>query len=315
MKIVASEHAANPDGKRLTSTYDAARQRTRLVTPGGGRTTYSYDAASRLTRVINPQGERTTLLYDAAGRQTRTTLGNSTSTSSTYDGTGRTTRVFHRKSAGTLILATTYTYDKADNRTGFKESDGDRVTYLYDKTNQLTGRVAGATLGLKQHSGVHTCLSVPKNRRSLAPANGEKMLHRDETSKNGPSVMKSDVGWGSSTHPSRPVAGPLLSSSSFASDPIFNDHYFRATLTGMTAPVLWQSNSSIQASPAQATPTSKHPCTLAPRNHTFPAFQTNPAREIGTCAPDRQCQSEEPSVSAQPLSSLWTTFATCSFTI
>jgi YD repeat-containing protein len=76
MKTVASEHAANPDGKRLTSTYDAA---------------------------------------------------------------GRTTRVFHRKSAGTLILATTYAYDKADNRTGFKESDGDRVTYLYDKTNQLTG--------------------------------------------------------------------------------------------------------------------------------------------------------------------------------
>jgi RHS repeat-associated protein len=130
---------ANPDGKRLTSTYDAARQRTRLVAPGGGRTSYSYDAASRLTRVINPQGERTTLVYDAAGRQTRTTLGNSTSTSTTYDAAGRTTRVFHRKSAGALILATTYAYDKADNRTGFKGSDGDRVTYLYDKTNQLTG--------------------------------------------------------------------------------------------------------------------------------------------------------------------------------
>jgi hypothetical protein len=40
------------------------------------------------------------------------------------------------------------------------------------------------------------------------------------------------------------------------------------------------------------TPTTAHPCTLAPRNHKSPAFQTTPARQIGTCALNRQCRTQ-----------------------
>ena len=51
---------------------------------------------------------------------------------------GRLTRLANFTSVGTMISSFDYAYDNVGNRTGVVESDGDRVTWSYDNTYQLT---------------------------------------------------------------------------------------------------------------------------------------------------------------------------------
>ena len=106
-----------------------------------------YDAAQRTTRVVNPQGARTTFGYDAADRRTFKKLGNSARASFTYDNADRLTRLVNIKSSGVTISAFNYKYDNVTNRTGVVEATGDRVTWTYDATYQLTH---------EKRSGVHS---------------------------------------------------------------------------------------------------------------------------------------------------------------
>ena len=154
--------AIEPDGRSITSIYDAASQRTVAIDPVG-RTSFSFDGAGRLTGVNNPYGERTTLLYDPAGRQIGQQSPNGTSNNTVYDSAGRPIQieaVVHlvdwydltddqwslMKVDGWSILPVsdpamllaTYIYDPVGNRTSSVELTGDRVSWSYDPTNQLS---------------------------------------------------------------------------------------------------------------------------------------------------------------------------------
>jgi YD repeat-containing protein len=66
-------------------------------------------------------------------------LANGTRASFSYDNGNQITRVANIGTGATTISSYSYRYDPAGNRTSVLESDASRVTWLYDKTNQLTG--------------------------------------------------------------------------------------------------------------------------------------------------------------------------------
>jgi RHS repeat-associated protein len=130
--------AVNPAGKRISYSLDAATQRTLMFEPGGGRFSYLWDAAGQGRALVNPEGQRTTWNRDAAGRVTSHLLANTVRASYSLDADDRLTRLVNITSGGTTISAFAYTLDKVGNRLGVVEANGDRVTWNYDKTYQLT---------------------------------------------------------------------------------------------------------------------------------------------------------------------------------
>jgi RHS repeat-associated protein len=129
---------AHPGDKRVSYAYDAVGRRSWMIEPDGGRFTYTHGAAGRLAFLLNPQGQRTSFTVDALGRETRKELANGCVTTQVYDSAGRLTGVTNRKSTGDTISGFAYAYDKAGNRIGVVQANGDRTTWAYDKTYQLT---------------------------------------------------------------------------------------------------------------------------------------------------------------------------------
>jgi YD repeat-containing protein len=127
-----------PAGKTITYAYDAVGNRSTLNDPDGGVTTYSYDSRNLLAGLVNPFGERTTWVYDALGRVTTMTHGNGSLAQHDYDAAGRLTALRNLKSDASVISIFTYSYDAVGNRRGAAEANGDRVTWSYDPTYQLT---------------------------------------------------------------------------------------------------------------------------------------------------------------------------------
>jgi YD repeat-containing protein len=131
--------AALPSTQRLTYTFDSVGQRNYLVAPTGGRFTTAYDVAQRITNVQHPEGDRTSFVFDNASRRTARYLANGTRASFTYDNANELTRLANLGGGPTTISSFTYRYDPAGDRIGVVEADASRVTWLYDKTYQLTG--------------------------------------------------------------------------------------------------------------------------------------------------------------------------------
>ena len=128
----------NPEGLRLTYSYDAASQRKYLIEPEGARFTYVFDAIGRTSYVTNPQAQRATYSYDAASRVTGTHFANTTRASYLYDNANRLLRVANLTSTNTTLSSFVYAYDGVGNRKHVVEVTGNRVTWLYDNTYQLT---------------------------------------------------------------------------------------------------------------------------------------------------------------------------------
>jgi len=128
----------NPAGLRLTYAYDALGQRSYLIEPEGLRFTYVYDVAGRISRLTNPQSQITTWSYDSASRVTGIRLANATRASYAYDDADRLLRLANLGTAGATLSSFRYTYDGVGNRTRVVEANGDRVTWSYDNTYQLT---------------------------------------------------------------------------------------------------------------------------------------------------------------------------------
>jgi len=128
---------AQPGGKAVTYTLEAAGRRQAMIDPDGGRTTYSYDGANRVTSLLNPFAERTTYGFDALGGATTITLANGAVTTATFDAAGRQTGMRHSKN-GTQLQSFAYSYDNSGRRTGVVEGGGDRVTWTYDLAGKLT---------------------------------------------------------------------------------------------------------------------------------------------------------------------------------
>ena len=133
-----TESVTNPDSQTVTYNYDAVSNRTLMVDPDAGQFTYSYDNLYRVKTIQNPEGDSTSFVYDDANRPITKNLANGTRTSITYDAAGQVTNLFHLKSDNSVFSAFTYTYDKTGNRTQVVEDTGDRVTWTYDDTYQLT---------------------------------------------------------------------------------------------------------------------------------------------------------------------------------
>ena len=118
-----------------------------MVDPDGGRTTYAYNAAGRMSWLENWLNERTTWAYDNLGRSTEQQLASGSKATYTYDGAGRLVRLANFTSAGTIISSFDYSCDNVGNRATVVESNGDRVTWSYDNTYQVTR---------EQRSGAHS---------------------------------------------------------------------------------------------------------------------------------------------------------------
>ena len=127
----------SPGIQRNTSIYDAGGRRTGLITLASGRFTYVYDKDDRLTRIQNPQGDLTTYVYDAASRMTINRLANGTRASYSYDPADRILRVANITAGSATLSSFAYSYDNAGNRTRVIDASANRVTYVYDKTDQL----------------------------------------------------------------------------------------------------------------------------------------------------------------------------------
>jgi YD repeat-containing protein len=68
-----------------------------------------------------------------------------------YDAASQTTQVIQRSSAGTTLQQLDYRYDNAGNRNVMIERAGSaRVTWSYDKQNQLTGEFRTGTNAYRQ---------------------------------------------------------------------------------------------------------------------------------------------------------------------
>ena len=132
--------------RTLSYQYDPRGLRSALTDSDAGTFTYTYDQLGRLDHLLNPQGELTTFSYDADNRQTLKKLANSVRTSFTYDAAGRISQLYHLKSDNSVLDGLAYAYDHAGHRTSVLESSGDRVTWTYDATYQLTNeKRSGAT--------------------------------------------------------------------------------------------------------------------------------------------------------------------------
>ena len=137
----------SPAGLRLTYGYDAASQRKYLTEPEGARFTYSFDADGRTNYVMNPQAQRTTWSYDAASRVTGIHYANTTRTSYLHDNASRLLHVLNLSSTSTTLSSFSYALDAIGNRQRVVESNGNRVTWTYDKTYQLTNEQRSGSNG------------------------------------------------------------------------------------------------------------------------------------------------------------------------
>jgi YD repeat-containing protein len=135
----------------MTYSYDTVGLRRAVDAAGAGRFTTTFDVAGSQASERTPFGERTTFSYDNGGRRTVQRNPDGTRVSYVYDSASQTTQVIHRNAAGTTQQQLEYRYDSAGNRIVMIEGSGAaRVTWSYDKQNQLTGEYRTGTNAYRQ---------------------------------------------------------------------------------------------------------------------------------------------------------------------
>ena len=138
-------------------TYDAFGRVTKTTFPSGYIETYGYDADNNLIAKTDRKNQQITYAYDQINRLTQKTYPDSTTVNYTYDLNSRLTQVtdptgtysFTFDNLGRLTGTTTqyaflgrnfttsYSYDKASNRTGFTDPESGSTAYVYDTLNRL----------------------------------------------------------------------------------------------------------------------------------------------------------------------------------
>src|SRR5579883_1001148 len=138
--------------------YDAFGRVTTTTFPSGLIEQYSYDNVGNLTSKTDRRNQLIQYTYDWSNRLTKKSYPDTSAVNYTYDLDSRLTQVsdptgtysFTFDNMGRLIGTTTsytflpgrnfttsYTYDKASNRTGFTDPEGGSTTYVYDTLNRL----------------------------------------------------------------------------------------------------------------------------------------------------------------------------------
>jgi RHS repeat-associated protein len=138
-------------------TYDAFGRVTRTTFPSGYIETYGYDANNNLTGKTDRKNQLITYTYDQLNRLMQKAYPNTTAVNYTYDNDSRLTQVsdptgtyqFTFDNMGRLTNTTTsytfvarnfttsYSYNKASNRTGFTDPENGTTSYVYDTLNRL----------------------------------------------------------------------------------------------------------------------------------------------------------------------------------
>ncbi len=126
----------DPDGRKIEYIYDAASNRTSVIT-ASGTVNYIFDTRNRLDQVIEDGVITADYDYDAVSNLVRTTLANGTQEIRSYDDLNRLKYLENHK-GDTILSSYSYTLDKVGNRTKVVEQDGRTVDYIYDDLYRLT---------------------------------------------------------------------------------------------------------------------------------------------------------------------------------
>lgn len=145
------------NGRTTTFDHDTLGRRISRTTPSGRTSSWTYDAAGQRSTLIS-SGRKLTFEYDAAGRERSCHIGETTTLDSTFDAVGRLTEQ-EVTSAGRSIQSRAYLYRADGNLTGiddqlfgtrhFDLDAAGRVTavhahrwtehYAYDEAGNQTG--------------------------------------------------------------------------------------------------------------------------------------------------------------------------------
>ncbi|GAB2995747.1 hypothetical protein GCM10023080_072530 [Streptomyces pseudoechinosporeus] len=145
------------NGRTVAYTYDELSRRMGRMTPSGASSSWTYDAAGNRTGMVS-SGRPIDFTYDRAGRELTRTIGETLALTHTYDPLGRLTAQATTTSGGQAVQHRAYTYRADgnllgidDHLSGSRRFDLDAVgrvtavhaanwteTYAYDETGNQT---------------------------------------------------------------------------------------------------------------------------------------------------------------------------------
>lgn len=161
----------DPEGRWLQYTYNAAGQRSSMVSHLGHRLDYFYDAVGRLESISDETGtEIVRYHYDAAGRLERKDLQNGVYTLYGYDAASQLTSLVNYRPDDSVLSRFLYTYDTRGRRTSMTTLEG-VWHYEYDALGQLTAWTA------PNGRRVDYEYDAAGNRKKLTDNNGSVVLY------------------------------------------------------------------------------------------------------------------------------------------
>jgi len=160
----------NPDGTRVTNTYDRPGNLASVTDQAGNVVQYTYDAANQLRTVVqlsspNTGNNTNTYGYDSDSNLISLSDANGHTTQNTWD-------LLYQLTAKTLpdgSLTEKRQYDTAGNLTSLTHFSGNTTTYTYDPLNRLLSRVSDPTLNEPTVSFTYTATG---QRATMTDASG-----------------------------------------------------------------------------------------------------------------------------------------------
>ncbi|MEG0822320.1 MAG: hypothetical protein RR412_11475, partial [Burkholderiaceae bacterium] len=131
-------------GGKTRARYDARGNLVELTDAMGSTHRFEYDRNDRVVAEIFPLGQKILTAYDAAGRPSERTDPKGQRTLYRHDAAGRLVETKLLAADGSLLRTTTSTWDAADNRSAWSDTDHVRNqttsgTATFDDANRKTG--------------------------------------------------------------------------------------------------------------------------------------------------------------------------------
>ncbi|HET9082145.1 MAG TPA: LamG-like jellyroll fold domain-containing protein, partial [Trebonia sp.] len=111
------------------------------ASPDGVTTSYGYDTAGEVTSVTDGAGNTTSYSYDSLGRKTKVTYPDGTATTVGYDAAGNVTSTANLDSSGTVLAATSATFDGEGDQLSATDAAGNTTAFTYDPAGLVTQEV------------------------------------------------------------------------------------------------------------------------------------------------------------------------------
>jgi len=130
-----SVHGPEPE-QMIGYTYDAAGNRTEMITQDGRMISYGYDALNRPTSISDASGS-TEYLYDALSNTTGIYYPSGASVNYSYDAMGRPVEVTNIGAKDITLAANSYIHNAAGMVVQKKDENGTTTDYQYDGLDRL----------------------------------------------------------------------------------------------------------------------------------------------------------------------------------